>query len=132
MKEKVSFKEAAALPYIKEVAVSLRKHAIEMIQELPEEMTVSGKAVNASINNIFKECDFHFALFIEKDYDSPTRKLIGLSVLSKLAMLECSNYLKGGDNKSLVEYIKNEFTIEQCTDLLWSQMKTVYQKATEY
>ena len=34
MKEKISFKDAAALPYIKEVAESLRKQAIDMLQEL--------------------------------------------------------------------------------------------------
>lgn len=131
MKEKISFEKAAALPYVEEVAESLRKQAIEMLQELPEEMRVAGKAVNASIKNVFKECDFLFALFVEKDECRPARKFLGISAMSTLAVFDCSNYLLNGDNKKLTEYINNELTTERCTDLLWPLMETVYRKATE-
>lgn len=131
MQEKISFKEAAALPYIKEVAISLRKQAIEMIQELPEEMVVSGKAVNASIKNKFQECNFLFALFVEKDEDRPTRKTLGISTMSSLAMIDCTNYIINRDNARLIDYIKNELTDEKCAEMLWNLMKYVYKKATD-
>lgn len=66
-KPQISFQDTEALPYIEEVATKLRENTIAMLRELPDEMKIGGKAVNGSIKGVFRECNFIFAMFVERD-----------------------------------------------------------------
>ncbi len=120
MQENISFLSEEAKPYICNAAISIREQAIAMIRELPEEMKISGKVVNESVNGVFQEGDFTFALYVEKDDERPTRMFFGISSLASFAPWSVGTYLYNNTKDRLLEFIANEYSVERCAeDLLW-------------
>lgn len=128
--DKFSFKDERALDYVKIAAESLVEQGKSMITNLPDIMVKSGQAVNAFIKGVFAECDFVFALFIEKDYRRPGRKFLGVSALSTLASMDVTQYLYNDYNAGLLEYLEKESTIEEIVLELCCLMESVYDAAT--
>lgn len=90
---KISLRSSEAQPYIDKAAAELCENALTMIRELPEKMQISGKAANAYIKNKFEECDFIFAMFVEKNKHRPGWLELGVSVMTSLMPLEITNFL---------------------------------------
>ena len=129
MQEKISVLSEEATPYIREAAISLREQAIGMIRDLPEEMKISGKAVNENIKGVFQEGDFMFALYVEKDNERPTRKFFGISGIASFVPWSVGTYLYNNTKEGLLEYLNNDYSIEQCSkDLLWCMQSLVKDK----
>ena len=119
MPPKISLQDTAALPYIEEAAVSLREQIFALLRELPEDMKVPGKAVNAEIKDVFVEGNFAFAMYVEKDKERPNRKFLGISVLSSFLPFTYGTYLANNTNAGLIEFIERNYSAERCaTDLL--------------
>lgn len=115
MNPKISIQATEALPYIEEAAVSLREQMLVLLRALPEDMKVSGEAVNAAIKDVFEEGDFTFAMFVEKDDKRPARKFLGISALASFLPFETVSYLANYTNAGLIEYIEQNYSVEQCT-----------------
>lgn len=128
--DKFSFKDERALEYVKIAAESLFEQGKSMITNLPDIMVKSGQAVNASIKGVFTECDFIFALFVEKDHRRPGRKLLGVSALSTLASMDVTQYLYNDFNAGLLGYLEKESTNDELVLELWCLMESVYNAAT--
>lgn len=91
-----------------------------MIRELPEEMKISGRAVNAELKNVFQEGDFTFAMYVEKDNERPTRMFFGISGMASFVPWSIGTYLYNNTKESLLEYLNKDYSVEQCAkDLLW-------------
>ena len=127
---KISFKSEAALPYIEKAAESLREKGLALIHELPEEMIKSGAAVNESIKDVFEECDFTFAFFIEKD-DRPGRKFLGLSALTSLVCMDSSMYYMNSTNEGLISFVEKELPVSQLASDMKEMMESIYNHAKE-
>lgn len=126
MHKKISFQSEEAQPYIRQAAVSIREQAIAMIRELPDEMKISGKAVNETIKGVFQEGDFTFALYVEKDNERPARKFFGISGIASFVPWSAGTYLYNNTKEGLLEYLNNGYTIERCSkDLLWCMQSLV-------
>lgn len=120
VQEKISYQSEEAQPYIRQAAVSIREQAISMIRELPDEMKISGKAVNETIKGVFQEGDFTFALYVEKDNERPARKFFGISGIASFVPWSAGTYLYNNTKEGLLHFIANEYSVEQCSeDLLW-------------
>lgn len=120
VQEKISYLSEEATPYIRKAAISLREQAIAMICDLPDEMKISGKAVNENIKGVFQEGDFTFALYVEKDNERPTRKFFGISGIVSFVPWSVGTYLYNNTKEGLLEYLNNDYTLEKCSkDLLW-------------
>lgn len=129
--QKFSFQDEKALSYVKAAAESLLEQGRSMIEGLPVIMYKAGQAVNASIKDVFSECDFHFALFVEKDDDRPGRKFLGVSVLCSLQCLDVSTYYLNSDNAGLINFLTTELTADELTKTLYNFMKSVYDHVTK-
>lgn len=127
--DKFSFKDDRALEYVKIAAESMIEQGKSMITNLPDIMVKSGQAVNASIKGVFTECDFIFALFVEKDLRRPGRKFLGVSALSTLASMDVTQYLYNDFNAGLLEYLDKESTTDELVLELWCLMDSVYNAA---
>ena len=90
---KISLRSQEAQPYIDKAATELREKTIAMLRESPEGMNISFKAANAYIKNKFEECDFIFAMFVEKNKHRPGWLELGVSVMTSLMPLEITNFL---------------------------------------
>ena len=123
---KISLRSQEAQPYIDKAAAELRENALTMIRELPEKMQISGKAVNAYIKNTFGECDFIFAMFVEKNKHRPGWLELGVSVMTSLMPLEITNFLISRPKKELLEYIEQEYTTDNCAHDLKVMMESLY------
>lgn len=120
MQERISVLSQEATPYISKAATSLREQMIVMASELPKEMKISGKAVNVEIKGVFQEGDFTFALFVEKDNERPARMSFGISGIASFVPWSVGTYLYNNTKEGLLEYLNNDYTLEQCSkDLLW-------------
>ncbi len=129
---KISFYEADAKPYVLEASNSLWQQGKTMIQELPEIIYIAGKAVNSKIKGVFKECDFTFAFFIERDEDRPGRIFVGLSALSSLACMSSSTYLMNSTNSGVLTYLDSELTSDKIAEELLGLMDSVYKHAASH
>ena len=123
---KISLRSQEAQPYIDKAASELRENALTMIRELPEKMQISGKAANAYIKNTFEECDFIFAMFVEKNKHRPGWLELGVSVMTSLMPLEMTNFLISRPKKELLEYIEQEYTTDKCAHDLKVMMESLY------
>lgn len=113
--------------YIHNAAQSLLSQGMKMIQSLPEgEMYISGKAVNADIKGVFSECDFMFALFVERDDDRPGRKFVGFSVLTSLVCASSDSYWMNGTKAELFEFLDKEKPVDQFANELFNNMDHLY------
>ena len=129
MQKKISFLSDEAAPCINEAAVSIREQAIAMIRELPEDMKISGIAVNETITGVFQEGDFTFALYVEKDNERPTRMFFGISGIASFVPWSVGTYLYNNTKEGLLEYLNNNYSIEQCSkDLLWCMQSLLKSK----
>lgn len=123
---KISLRTLEAQAYIDRAAAELRENALTMIRELPEKMQISGKATNAYIKNNFEECDFIFAMFVEKNKHRPGWLELGVSVMTSLMPLEITNFLISRPKKELLEYIEQEYTTDKCAHDLKVMMEYLY------
>ena len=129
--QKISFQDERALSYVRAAAESLLEQGRNMVDGLPDIMQKSGQAVNASIEGVFSECDFFFALYVEKDLNRPERMFLGLSSLCSLACLSASSYYFNGDKAGVVNYLGRKKFIDELTETLYDLMKSVYKHVTE-
>ncbi len=129
--QKISFQDERALSYVRTAAESLLEKGRIMIEGLPETMQKSGQAVNASIKDVFSECDFHFALYVEKDLSRPGRLFLGVSALCSLMCVSASSYYYNSDNSGILKYLTTGMTIDELTNTLYDLMKTVYRHVME-
>ena len=123
---KISLRSSEAQPYIDKAAAELRENALTMIRELPEKMQISGKAANAYIKNTFEECDFIFAMFVEKNKHRPGWLILGVSAMTSLMPLEITNFLISRPKKEMIEYIEQEYTTDKCAHDLKVMMESLY------
>lgn len=123
---KISLRSQEAQPYIDKAASELRENALTMIRELPEKMQISGKAANAYIKNTFEECDFIFAMFVEKNKHRPGWLILGVSAMTSLMPLEITNFLISRPKKEMIEYIEQEYTTDKCAHDLKVMMESLY------
>ena len=123
---KISLRSQEAQPYIDKAATELREKTIAMLRESPEGMNISFKATNAYIKNKFEECDFIFAMFVEKNKHRPGWLILGVSAMTSLIPLEITNFLISRPKKELLEYIEQEYTTDQCAHDLKIMMESLY------
>ncbi|MBR1716286.1 MAG: hypothetical protein IJ718_01545 [Paludibacteraceae bacterium] len=123
---KISFQSSEAQPYIDKAATELREKTIAMLCESSEGTEISFKAVNAYIKNTFEECDFLFAMFVEKNKHKHGWLMLGVSVMTSLMPLEITNYIICRPKKEQVEYIEQEYSTGQCARDLKEMMKSLY------
>ena len=122
---KISLRSQEAQPYIDKAAAELCENALTMIRELPVKMQISGKATNAYIKNTFEECDFIFAMFVEKNKYKQGWLELGVSVLTSLMPLEITNFLISRPKKEMIEYIEQEYTTDKCAHDLKVMMESL-------
>ena len=123
---KISLRSSEAQPYIDKAATELREKTIAMLRESPEGMNISFKAANAYIKNKFEECDFIFAMFVEKNKYKQGWLKLGVSVMTSLMPLEITNFLISRPKKELLEYIEQEYTTDKCAHDLKVMMESLY------
>lgn len=123
---KISFQSQEAQLYIDKAATELREKTIVMLGESSEGRKISFKAVNAYIKNTFEECDFLFAMFVEKNKHKPGWLILGVSAMTSLIPLEITNFLISRPIKELLEYIEQEYTTDQCAHDLKIMMESLY------
>ena len=123
---KISLRSQEAQPYIDKAATELREKTIAMLRESPEGMNISFKATNAYIKNKFEECDFIFAMFVEKNKHRPGWLILGVSAMTSLMPLEITNFLISRPKKELLEYIEQEYTTDKCAHDLKVMMESLY------
>lgn len=129
MQKKISFLSEEAAPYVRKAAASIREQAIAMIRELPQEMKISDKAVNETINGIFQEGDFTFAMFVEKDNERPARMFFGISGMASFAPWSVGTYLYNNTKEGLLAYLSKDYSVEQCSkDLIWCMQSLLKSK----
>lgn len=129
---KISFQSNDATSYIREAVVSLREQAIAMIRELPEEMKISGKAVNEAIKGVFQEGDFTFAMYVEKDNERPMRMFLGISGIASFVPWSVGTYLYNNTKEGMLAYLSKEYSVEQCSkDVLWCMQSLLKSKDEE-
>lgn len=114
--QKISFQDERALSYVRTAAESLLEKGRDMIEGLPDIMYKGGQAVNASIKGVFSECDFHFALYVERDLSRPGRLFLGVSALSSLVCMSASSYYYNSDKTGILKYLTTGMTIDELTN----------------
>lgn len=122
----ISLYTPQAQSFIDLAAAELRDSAMAMVRDLPDVMQVSCKAANAYIKHTFVECDFLFAMFVQKNKHKPRWLELGISVMTSLMPLEVTNFIICRPKNELIEYIEHEYTNKQCAHDLKQMMESLY------